>query len=860
MLISRLLAVLGLCCWGLGIRAQTVVVINEFDADQAGGDALEFLELFAFDAGTGQGVPHFALDGYVVVFFNGGGAGNGAYAVTPLGGVATAAISLDGRATNSAGFFVIGSPGVEGAVVQISPGATGWFQNGADGVGLYRNPATPFVTGTGATSDDLVDAVVYGTDDPEDVDLLEILTPGSMQVNEPTNGAEALARIPDGGAPFVSSAFALRLPTPGSLNQPGETLTLAFAPATVSESETREGTITRSGGTTEAVTVKLVSSDTGELSVPASLVVPAGVTSAKVAVVAVDDLWSDGPQEVGLMATAPGYVPASVSLTVTDNGDPEHPLVINEVFAAGNGDANQDGAQSTNQDRFNDEFVEIVNRGAVPFDLGGYQIFASSIDSVRHIFPAGTELVPGGAIVVFGGGAPPLGMTAGFGTAWIQVASAPSLGLFLVEPAAQLSLQNPAGQEVAGFVYRDQTNASDSVTLSPDLAGDPAQHRSVSETSEPFSPGTRTDGSAYVELTDALALEVTPSSLTEDTGPGAARLAVERSGPLDRALVVAVVSDDPSEAVPATPTVTIPAGQAAASVAINVRDDAARDGAQSVTFTCVAAGHLNGSVTLRVDDDGRDTPPSAVFINEIDTDQPGSDTGEFIELSVGEAVGRALDGFIVVLFNGGQSVNGAYRVIDLAGHSTGGDGLFVIGSGSVPNVDLVLPDSTLQNGADAIAVYRAAASAIVTSGTPSPPLPDGLIDAVVYGNGSGEDADLIAAFQAAGGPPAEALSQQNERDPNNSMALARLPGATNPFGTFAAQEPTPGAPNQSGEVGAPAIALAIRDGRLVIKFTGGLEQSATLLDGSFAPVAGATSPYSLPLPSGGTLYFRAVRR
>lgn len=848
-------------CWGVGrLRAETVVVINEFDADQAGGDANEFLELFAYDSLTGQGVPHFALDGYVVVFFNGGAAGNGAYAVTPVGGTATAAVALDGQSTNSAGFFVIGSPGVEGAALQLSPGAAGWMQNGADGIGLYRNPTTSFIVGTPATPDALVDAVVYGTEDLDDLDLLEILTPGGTQINEPANGTEAVARVPDGGTPFDSSVFAPRAPTPGSLNQPIATLTLTFTPPVMTEAGTRVGTVIRNGSTAEAVTVTFLSSDTSELAPPASLVIPSGADSATLTVAAVDDGWPDGPQVVELSATAPGYVPASVSLTVADDGDAEQPLVINEVFASGNGDANQDGLQSTQQDRFNDEFVEIVNRGVGPVDLSGHQLFTSSTDLVRHVFPAGTVLLPGGAIVVFGGGSPPLGMTAGFGTAWIQVASAPSFGLFLVEPEARLSLQDPAGREVAGFVYRDQSNTFDSVTLSPDLTGQPVQHGSVNESSASFSPGTRADGRAFVELTASLALEVAPMAVAEGAGPGAAILRVERSGPLAEALVVAVASDDASEAVPATPTITIPAGQSAASVGINILDDATSDGAQTVTMTCVAAGHLNGSATLVVDDDSRDAPPSAVFINEIDTDQPGSDTGEFIELSVGEAASRALDGFMVVLFNGGQSVNGAYRVIDLTGYTTGNDGLFVIGNAGVPGVDLVIPASTLQNGADAIAVYRGPPSAFSTVGTPTPPVADGLIDAVVYGNGSGEDADLIAAFQAAGGLPTNSLSQQNEGDPNNAAALARVPDATDPFGTFVTQNPSPGAPNQSAGVKDPTIAIALVDDRLVITFTGVLEQSATLLDASFAPVPGATSPYSLPMPDGGAHYFRAARR
>ena len=53
--------------------------------------------------------------------------------------------------------------------------------------------------------------------------------------------------------------------------------------------------------------------------------------------------------------------------------------------------------------------------------------------------------------------------------------------------------------------------------------------------------------------------------------------------------------------------------------------------------------------------------------------------------------------------------------------------------------------------------------------------------------------------------------------------------------------------------------ITVRDGAVVVTFTGILEQASTLSPHSFAPVAGATSPYSLPLPLSGGLFFRATR-
>ena len=840
------------------IAAETVVVINEFKTDTPGADTGEFLELFAYDAATGEGVPGAALDGYVVVFFNGGSEGNLAYAVTPVGGTATAALTLDGRTTNAAGFFVIGSPAVAESDIVLSPGSAGWFQNGPDGVGLYRRPDIEFTTRTGATSAGLVDAIVYGTDVPDDVDLLESLTSGGLQINETPNSAHALARLPDGGPVFAPGSFAPQAATPGSLNQPTAALTLALTPPSITEGATRQATVTRSGSLAAAVTVRLASTDSGEAAVPATVELPAGSASATLVVTGTDDLWPDGPQSVDITATAPGYIPTRLSLTVTDNGDAPQPLVINEVFATGNGDANLDGANTTNQDRFNDEFVEIVNRGATAADLSGHRLFTSSIESARHTFPPGTVLPPGGALVVFGGGAPAQGQTPAFGTAWIQIANAPALGLHLLEPAATVSLRTPDGQEVAGFGYDTPPAAPDSVTLSPDIVGAPSPHASLGDGSTAYSPGTRADGRPFLALTARLSPNVTPSRVSENAGPAAATLTVERPPPFTHPLVVTVLSDDPTEAVPAASRLTIPAGEAGASLPLRAVDDTAQDGPQSVAFTCIAAGHLNGTASLQVADDGLDSPPLGVFINEIDTDQPGADTAEFIELYVGEPAARALDGYVVVLFNGNSPANGAYLVVDLSGHSSDAQGFFVLGSAAVPNVDLILPAASIQNGADAIAVYRAPASSFVTSGTPTPPTRDGLVDAVVYGNGSGEDSDLITAFQDYGDPSAPALTQQNEGDPNNPAALARQPDATTPFGPFTTQPPTPGTANTAGPAASPSITLAVDGKNLVLTFTGTLEQSSSLQERSFTPVAGATSPHTVPLPASGTLFFRAV--
>ncbi|MEM8754238.1 MAG: lamin tail domain-containing protein, partial [Pseudomonadota bacterium] len=106
---------------------------------------------------------------------------------------------------------------------------------------------------------------------------------------------------------------------------------------------------------------------------------------------------------------------------VADPGSIE--IVINEILAdpAADlpGDANGDGTRDATQD----EFVEIVNAGAAPADLSGFTL--SDGVQARHVFPEGSVIAPGEALVVFGGGTP----SGEFGGATVQLASTGALGL-----------------------------------------------------------------------------------------------------------------------------------------------------------------------------------------------------------------------------------------------------------------------------------------------------------------------------------------------------------------------------------------------------------------------------------------------
>src|SRR5262245_28005478 len=97
------------------------------------------------------------------------------------------------------------------------------------------------------------------------------------------------------------------------------------------------------------------------------------------------------------------------------------------------------------------------------------------------------------------------------------------------------------------------------------------------------------------------------------------------------------------------------------------------------------------------------TPATIVVINEVDSDTPGVDDAEFIELYDGGAGNTSLNGLVLVLFDGAS--NTSYNAFDLNGRTTDANGYFVIGSPIVSNVDFVVGFNFLQNGEDAVALY-----------------------------------------------------------------------------------------------------------------------------------------------------------
>ena len=207
------------------------------------------------------------------------------------------------------------------------------------------------------------------------------------------------------------------------------------------------------------------------------------------------------------------------------------------------------------------------------------------------------------------------------------------------------------------------------------------------------------------------------------------------------------------------------------------------DGLGSHSNDCAGGGGDGGG--------GGGGDEAVVVINEVDADQASIDDAEFVELFDGGVGGTDLSGLSLVFFNG--SDDASYEAFDLDGLSTGDDGFFVLcgDAGNVANCDLdVSPDTNLvQNGADAVALFRADASDFPED---TPVTTVGLIDAIVYGTGDDADEGLLVLLTSGG------QVDEDGNDRGSTESSQRCPdgaGELRSTLTYTLFTPTPGATN-----------------------------------------------------------------
>ena len=398
------------------------------------------------------------------------------------------------------------------------------------------------------------------------------------------------------------------------------TVTLNLNPASISENGgTATATVTRNGADlSNPLAITLVSSDTSEATVPATVTIAAGASAATFTVQAVDDSLLDGSQFLTISASAPGYGSVTSDLTVTDSESLSLSLSATSVLENSG------------------SFLATVTRSNTDLNLAR-TINLSSSDSTEVTVPA-TVIIPAGQpSVSFTVTVVDDSLLDGTQTATITAQSssytsaAKSVDVLDIETLT-LSITQPTISEFNGASQaRITRNNSDiSTALIVNL--------SSSDTSEATVPSqviiaagaaftvfqinavddTLLDGSQNVTILasatgyqneskqitvsdrETIALAINPGAISE-SGGSAVGTVTRQNSDIDQPLIVTLISNDLSEATVPT-TVTIAANQPSATFAITAVDDNLLDGLQTVTVSATASGYVSATSNLQVID------------------------------------------------------------------------------------------------------------------------------------------------------------------------------------------------------------------------------------------------------------------
>lgn len=418
-------------------------------------------------------------------------------------------------------------------------------------------------------------------------------------------------------------------------------LALALGTTAVRENGDRlRATVTRSGRTVDPLVVALDNSDPSELSVPATVTIPAGQSTAVFYVTPLDDGVLDGDQNVTITAIAPGALADSKTITVLDAQTPAPQLELSKAsITEGDPDVGDRFTLTVTRDFVTDIALPVqltVSRSGqidlpplveIPADAASVTLEVRAFDDripERDETLTITALAAGhtaatGSILVIDNDLPGLSIT--LSRARISEGDG-SLAMSAIVSRAEIT-------NVPVHV-RLETNHPASVRVPREVtisAGSRSAAFYIAAIDNGFVDGTRPvtitasavvsscsgccSASPYLEQATApfevldddgptLSLVVDRQLVAEGLDP-AATITVSRNTPTDAELNVILVSSDTGK-LTLPPTMVIPAGETSASVAAWTITDGASDGNQAVTITASAVGFTPGSTQIVVTD------------------------------------------------------------------------------------------------------------------------------------------------------------------------------------------------------------------------------------------------------------------
>ncbi len=197
-------------------------------------------------------------------------------------------------------------------------------------------------------------------------------------------------------------------------------------------------------------------------------------------------------------------------------------------------------------------------------------------------------------------------------------------------------------------------------------------------------------------------------------------------------------------------------------------------GAQSVVVTTPAGASAPFAITVL-----------HLVIAEVDADTDGRDDQEFVEIDTGVA-GVDLRDFVLVLYNGATGSSDEVWRLDATSDAAG---RVLLGNARVASADLTIRDAAIQNGPDALALYRARPSEFPV-GTAIRADP---IDAVIWDTDDPDSATLLSALLGAG--PEAVQINENANGTRLTDSVTRCGAARNDGRAWRAAAMTPDATN-----------------------------------------------------------------
>jgi hypothetical protein len=395
-----------------------------------------------------------------------------------------------------------------------------------------------------------------------------------------------------------------------------ETLSVAILADSISEAGgTTTVRVTR-GNTdvSQALTVTLNASPSGQVSVPATVIIPANATESTFNLTAIDDTLLDGDQTVTVSASAAGYVSASDSVLVTDFESLSFSLAASAI-------SESQGTTTATVTRGNTDRSQPLTVG-IDVDIPGAvtvpatvvipanQMFANfSINAIDDTLLDGTQTV---RITVSATGyaesvsrtldvldfetvtlsmesstvSESIGVTQGFVTrSNSDLASPLTIQLLSSNPSVATvpaSVTIPSGLATASYsisiIDNTTLNATRSVIISATAAG----YAAITPTG------------LNVMDHETLTLTLGASTISERAGSTTATVTRQNTD-IAQALSVTIAGGNPAQATLPN-AVTIPAGQTSVTFSIAAVDDSLLDGDQVLPLSASATGYAAPAV------------------------------------------------------------------------------------------------------------------------------------------------------------------------------------------------------------------------------------------------------------------------